>query len=608
MAKKTQQGHIHTMNLSAYSTPKLVENTVKGWVEYKLDTQDKRYNAPNGYFLYLYDRAKGSTTNGAVISGMCNMIYGKGLAATDVDEDSDELDFLKDIVSDKDLKRAISDRKKLMMCALQVTKNQGKVTKITYFPMKDLLPEVLSKDGEIEAWYYCPDWKHYHKHTPTRIPAYGFGDSSGNEIMIIGQYNGESNYFCEDEGYTGALPYALLEEEIGDYQINETQNGFSPTTIVNFNNGIPEETIRKKVTNDVTNKLTGATGKKVVVAFNANKEAETTVEKIPLDNAPEHYKYLSEECESKILKGHKAISELLGFNSDSSGFGNNAEELKNKFIVFDNFIVKPFQMEFTDALKEILKINGIDYDLYFRTLEPFEFIDTEGMDEETKEKETGVEEGADPETLSTYKFSKEKDDLVADMLIGLGEDDEEDWQIVSSQIVDYDTEDDLDNEIHELNNIKLSFREKVINLVSTGRARPNAKSEQDASIGQNHYKVRYTYEGNTSTKSRLFCLRMAASRKLYRKEDIIKMDSQVVNAGWGPEGANTYSIWLYKGGGGCNHKWVRNTYKYVGDNPASIGKSDEISTGKSEREGYRVRNPKEVSMMPKDMPNKGFLK
>jgi hypothetical protein len=32
-----------------------------------------------------------------------------------------------------------------------------------------------------------------------------------------------------------------------------------------------------------------------------------------------------------------------------------------------------------------------------------------------------------------------------------------------------------------------------------------------------------------------------------------------------------------------------------------------ISTNKSEKEGYRVRNPKEVAMKPKDMPNEGFV-
>ena len=33
----------------------------------------------------------------------------------------------------------------------------------------------------------------------------------------------------------------------------------------------------------------------------------------------------------------------------------------------------------------------------------------------------------------------------------------------------------------------------------------------------------------------------------------------------------------------------------------------QVSTNKAEKEGYRVRNPKEVAMKPKDMPYNGFL-
>jgi hypothetical protein len=43
-------------------------------------------------------------------------------------------------------------------------------------------------------------------------------------------------------------------------------------------------------------KLTGSRGQKVIVAFNNNAESKTTVDDIPLNDAPEHYTYLSEEC------------------------------------------------------------------------------------------------------------------------------------------------------------------------------------------------------------------------------------------------------------------------------------------------------------------------
>ena len=99
---------------------------------------------------------------------------------------------------------------------------------------------------------------------------------------------------------------------------------------------------------------------------------------------------------------------------------------------------------------------------------------------------------------------------------------------------------------------------------------------------------------------------MTKADKLYRKEDIIAMEKKVVNKGWGPEGADTYSIWLYKGGGACGHKWLRQTFKGKTEGNLSDQNAN-ISTGKARQDGFNPVNEKEVSMKPKDMPNEGFL-
>jgi hypothetical protein len=103
---------------------------------------------------------------------------------------------------------------------------------------------------------------------------------------------------------------------------------------------------------------------------------------------------------------------------------------------------------------------------------------------------------------------------------------------------------------------------------------------------------------------------MINADKVYRKEDIIAMESQAVNAGFGKGGADNYSIWLYKGGPRCLHKWLRRTYanfegvKIDPTNPKA--KEKVISPAIAEKYGYRIRNEKEVAMKPADMPTKGF--
>ncbi len=174
--------------------------------------------------------------------------------------------------------------------------------------------------------------------------------------------------------YVGALPYAVLEEEIADYLINDTLNGFSGTKVINFNNGVPDEEKRKQVKNDVLKKLTGARGEKVIVAFNSNKESETTVTDLPLNDAPAHYQYLSEECRSKLIVGHRVTSPMLiGVRETGGGLGNNADEIKTASLLFDNITINSMQEEITDAMDTILAVNDISLNLYFKTLQPLVF-------------------------------------------------------------------------------------------------------------------------------------------------------------------------------------------------------------------------------------------
>ena len=117
-----------------------------------------------------------------------------------------------------------------------------------------------------------------------------------------------------------------------------------------------------------------------------------------------------------------------------------------------------------------------------------------------------------------------------------------DWELIDEMDVDYDKEDELDLKIKELNNPKKSTLSKIYNFVRSGTAKPNRKSEQDKEIDGVQYKIRYRYSPlKVGKNTRAFCKNMIRVNKLYRKEDIIAMGKQPVNAGWGLGGADTYS-------------------------------------------------------------------
>jgi hypothetical protein len=67
----------------------------------------------------------------------------------------------------------------------------------------------------------------------------------------------------------------------------------------------------------------------------------------------------------------------------------------------------------------------------------------------------------------------------------------------------------------------------------------------------------YKYQGNIGTNSRDFCIGMVALDNFYTKAQIQAMSDIAVNAGFGINGASTYSIWSFKGGPNCKHRWVQ---------------------------------------------------
>ena len=581
--------NIHLLELSTYEAPVITESKRNDWVE---------YGESNDYYNHLINMYTNSTTNNAIINNITRLVYGKGLNATDAQVKPNDYAVMMSLFKKQDVRQLVTDLKLLGQCAMQViySKDRKKIVNIHHIPVQLLRPEKCNEEGKIEAYYYSDDWSDVKKYPPKRISAFGCS-KDGLEIYMVKPYSVGMKYFALVD-YTGGLPYCALEEDISCYLINEVNNGFSGRTVVNFNNGIPSEEQQHLIKNKVLNQLTGTYGEKLIVAFNNNAESKTTVDAMPVNDAPDLYSTLSEECLRKIMLAHNVTSPLLFGIASSNGFSSNSDELKDSFALFNNMVIKPMQELLTDAFDEILAYNGIALNLYFKTLKPLEFVEI-GVQVGTEEleEETGVE-------LS--EVNKDLQDF-----IDLGEEPHKDWLLLDEFEVDYDN-DEAENELLS-SEVKLSLKDKLINLVSTGTANPNAKSAQDEVIDGIKFITRYVYaggmNGGKTGQVRPFCELMTEKNKIYRKEDIIRMQNVAVNPGWGPRGTDTYSIWLYKGGGNCHHRWNKQIYVAFEGTGIDVKspKARQIAGAKAAKYGYVIKNPKLVSERPIDMKNRGFL-
>ena len=524
----------HVIELKAYNPPKAVENRQEDWV---------KFGDKNDYYQFLIDRYNNSTTNNQVINNIVKLIFGKGLDARDAGRKPNEYAQMKMLFSKETTKRAVTDMYLLGQCALQViySKNKKTIVDVQHMPVHLLRPQKCNKEGIIENYYYSDNWDKLRDFPPTLIPSFGNGDRT-LEILMIGNYTIGQKYFSS-VSYLGGISYAKLEEDISEYLISLVETGFTPLKIINFNNGVPSEDLQRTINDSVVSQTTGASGKKVLISFNSDESKKTTIDSIGLDNAAGQYEYLSNEARDKILLSHGVTSGLLFGIHTASGFSSNADELKTAFVLFDNNVIIPNQEQFCDGIDKILAYNGVSLDLTFKPLNP-------------------LVDAMHPEDIAPVKMSS----IEIDPTAFSSDLDLDEWELVDSMQVDYENEDANDKLIEKANNP--SLLSKIKHLASTGSAYPRRDSEQDTTL----FKTRYRYGGN-QTPEREFCKKMINANKLYRKEDIIAMGDVAVNKGFGLDGADTYSIWLWKGGGlkseqfpngTCKHFWVRETYRRKG--------------------------------------------
>ena len=375
--------NVHVLKLSSYTAPAIVESPRNEWVDYGED---------NMYFQYLIDRYNGSPTNNAAINGIAEMIYGRGLDATDSEAKPSEYAELKDLIKKECVKKVCYDYKMMGQAAVQIiySKDRSKIAMVSHMPVETLRAEKAS-NGEIKAYYYSSDWEEVTlSKPPKRIPAFGTSKSP-IEILYIKPYRAGYFYYSPVD-YQGGLMYCELEEEVANYHINNIQNGLAPSMLINFNNGVPDKEQRDEIERAIYEKFSGSSNAgKFILAFNDSKELAASIEPVQLNDAHQQYEFLSKEAMTKVMVSHRIISPMLVGIKDQTGLGNNAEELQTASILMDNTVIRPMQVTILDAFEQILEYNGIELDIYFKTLQPLEFTDlTNAMTDSEVEKETGV--------------------------------------------------------------------------------------------------------------------------------------------------------------------------------------------------------------------------
>ena len=597
--------NLNLVKLSHYNIPHLVEKTNQDWVS---------FGENNLYPNYLLELFLGSAINGALIKSIGAMIYGEGLEATNVDENTETKESylrLTELLYNSDddvLKDLALDLKLFGGCYVNViwSRDRSKIAKMKHIPAQYIRSGKMI-DGEIDTYYYSADWSKYKKseYRPRAYSAFNTEDrTQASQILMIRDKTPALFYgFAPD--YVASTDWIQMELEIAQFHLSNITSGMTPSMHVGFSNGVPTEEERRTIERQLNQKFAGSgNAGKILITFNDGKETAPIIEPIQMNDAQSAWEGMSKQAVNQILAGHRVTSPILfGIRSEGGGLGNNADELRDAYSLFNNTVIIPFQNTLLKGLNKIFKVNDINLDLYFKTLKPADFIDLEVT--KTQSEEDQEKEGVTKEDVNSDDFVEMSDDdlnIVFEELEG-EKIDSDVWEIVDEQ--DEGAIEDYEDWANAL--IKKLDKEKFADEI-------RSKEDLPSYLDKSFYRVRFKYikkSRKPSKSTREFCknmMRLSNAGFVYRIEDIDKASREGVNRQLGHKG-KPYDLFKFKGGVYCRHAWKVILYRLKEGTELREGQSldDDYKKVNSIPKTYtpRPRGIKEAVIAPENMPNQG---
>lgn len=556
---------IEAIQLSKYEQRNSEEKVNRsGWVDYGED------NLFPQYLISLYNS---SAVHGALVSSIANMIFGEGIKA----EGEAQLKIEKLNLNDT-MRNACGDLKLQGGFYLEITwgLDRTEIKKVEHIPFERIRSGEMDEEGFVHELYHCLDWEKAKKDEIQEIPAFNpkLKDEQPIQLLAVKPFSIGSNYYARPD-YRAALDWIEVDKEVGVFHNNNINNGMAPSFAIHWKNGIPNPEKRAEIRRDFTKQLTGASNAgKFLMTFSDGGDTAPDMQPFDLSDAHNQYEFISRECTDKIMIGHRVTSPAL-FGVKTAGQLGGTDEMKSAAELFYSEVIKPFQAFIIDATQLILRECGYDEQV---TIPPNNPLFTEEA-ASVEQSYTGIQISSAVDIVTKVKIGELTPEQGSQLLVSMlgfenetankifslktefsndfGKTDEEQWIAYLENVgetIDEDewsllAEQDVVEDEHLIHMRKELFFKRFAN--------PDDKSEIDTGL----YKIRYRYSQNLSDNSRLFCKNMVANSKngvVYRFEDIQDMDG--VNADFAPKGKSSYSIWKFKGGAYCHHKWVRQIY------------------------------------------------
>ena len=348
-------------------------NTVSQRKEMPLPTE-KSFNSDmiqwgdnNAFPDYIWELYSNSSIFSSIIQTIRDYVMGDGLI-TEIDLEkfvNRKFETLEDL-----LLKVVVDYLLYDGFAIQVIRNRNnEVAELNHVDIRK-----CRINEEEDTVFYGNFGAYSRKNKLISYPRFTPNTIHNNSIFFYKGTNTRTHYPIPS--YYSCLKALEISTLISEYNLNTLNYGFTPSCIVNMNNGVVSNEEMQEIQEKFEEKFFGVNGSKLVLSFNNDSEHQTTIERMPSENDSEKYMQLLETTREEIFSCMRINPILVGINNSNSGF--TKQEFSEAYLLFQRTVIQPIQKKLERVLQTLFNTEF--------TFKPFK-IQWEETEQPTQEQE-----------------------------------------------------------------------------------------------------------------------------------------------------------------------------------------------------------------------------
>lgn len=311
------------------------------------------YGEDNKYPEYLFTIYKDVTSLKTIIEGITDYVLGEDVVSSLTDKKIYDL-----------LRNCVRDYLIYGGCAMNIIRtNAGDISNVYWVDFR-----MVRTDEDNQAFWISKEWAKKYGRTSKAIVLPAFipeARNVGSSILYL--KNSEYGAYPIPQ-YSGAIKACEIERKIDALHLNGLANGFMPSAMINFNNGIPDDEQKAQIEHEIYEKFVSEDNAgRIILSFNNGKDNATTIDSLKTEDFGEKYQAAAKRSREQIYAAFRAEPQLFGIQSDNSK-GFSGQEYAEAFKLFNKTVIVPLQKLFTRTIdyvfgvKDSVRIVPFTYD------------------------------------------------------------------------------------------------------------------------------------------------------------------------------------------------------------------------------------------------------